>query len=122
MSNNKAAAIALYQMAMTMDNHARAAFGGSPESRQRYVDALEEAAVVATERARLARLASSLRDAVDAVLPGWVDVDASDHLPQELWYAFISDDPDKWGAWLVEHGVSEDVARTLVDDAFGGGR
>jgi len=55
-----------------------------------------------------------LRVAVDALMPGWVDIDASEHLPREKWHAFLASTKAEWVAWLVENGMGEGEARTLV--------
>ena len=57
--------------------------------------------------------------ALDRVLPGWVEVDASSHLPKEKWRAFVSNDKKEWLKWLLENGVPKDKAEELIADAFG---
>lgn len=58
------------------------------------------------------------RIALDALLPGWRHVDVSDHLPRDLWHAFVSNDPAEWEAWLVEHGIEKQTAARMVKEKF----
>lgn len=77
-----------------------------------------KAAEEAQEKLANFRKVAAIRVALDAILPGWVYVDASDHLPREKWNAFVSNDPDEWTAWLIEQGVPADKATSLVKFTF----
>lgn len=59
-----------------------------------------------------------LRIAVDTLLPGWVDIDASDHLPREKWHVFLASTKEEWVTWLVENGVGNVIAQELVEDQW----
>ena len=112
-------AIAVYQAADPKDGGYRIDDGfRMREDRFLYtlkrIDARIEA--LRAERSMVAR-GYALRAALDGMLPGWFDVDASDHLPEELWHGFVSDSPSEWYAWLTGHGVSDEVARGLLADA-----
>ena len=56
------------------------------------------------------------RTALDSLLPGWFDVDASDHgIPNP---DFISSDPVAWVAWLEAQGLEPKAAAELVADHY----
>lgn len=106
-------ALLLYQQFSRQQEAAR---GSSFDDRRE--DELRERAEQAAFALADFRRSRGFRAALDAVLPGWVDVDASEHLPQNLWYSFVSDSPVDWLDWLVENGVKEETAQKLVTDAF----
>lgn len=56
--------------------------------------------------------------ALDALLPGWVYVDASDFLPKAMWRTFVSNDRQEWVDWLVGNGVQPEAAARLVGQEF----
>ena len=62
--------------------------------------------------------AKAARIALDKVLPDWVPIDASDHIPKEKWHAFVSNDKDEWLSWLKENGVPDKEAKRLVEQAW----
>lgn len=77
-------------------------------------------------REKITRLQEELGDyyvsrtlllALDATLPGWVDIDASDYLPAGT-PQFVSNRPDEWYAWLCGHGLHADGAEQLVAAHF----
>jgi len=52
--------------------------------------------------------------ALDALLPGWFEIDASDHLPKDKWHAFVSNDKGEWVDWLVSNGIERAKAKEIV--------
>lgn len=90
---------------------------------QQDADRCEQALV---EKARQAqaeldgfRASRAGRIALDAVMPEWVYVDASDHIKRELWHTFVSDSEDEWVEWLVAHSdMPRERAEVFVAERF----
>lgn len=81
----------------------------------RYEAALVQAVEKAKEELRSYQETKAFRMGLDALLPGWFDMDVGDlGLPRELWHAFVSDNVEEWVEWLVEHGVDPNKARSEV--------
>lgn len=55
---------------------------------------------------------------LDQLLPGWQDLDVSDHLPREKWHAFVSNSKAEWVEWLAKNGVERKKAKTLVEEQW----
>lgn len=79
-----------------------------------YEAMLERQAVEAQSKLDGYRRSKAMHNALDAALPGWFCVDASEYLPKEKWHAFVSDDADEWTEWLVSNGVERKIAEGLV--------
>ncbi len=92
-------------------------YSGSPHAIE-YEAMLEQAVKEAQEKLAAYRRGKAASLALDALLPGWHDIDASNYLPREKWHTFISNDRVEWLAWLVEQGVSQENAEALVQSAF----
>lgn len=73
-------------------------------------------AQAALDSFRLSRAASA---GLDAILPGWRDLDVSDFLPSSKWHTFVSNDKAEWVAWLVENGVPEKQAKGIITNQWG---
>ena len=105
------AAVVLYQML------AKANFlaGGDQEQNDKIEEMYRATLKEAQDTLDKFRAARAARLAIDALLPGWHPVDASDHLPRELWHAFVSNDRAEWLEWLRAHDVPERKAVERVD-------
>lgn len=68
-------------------------------------------------RLELFQKSVAFRMALDAILPGWVDLDLDD-LGIMSTEAFVSNDQGEWVAWLVTHGFDEARASEIVTEAF----
>ena len=64
------------------------------------------------------QLGLSYQVALNQLMPGWVDIDASEYLPKKLWFAHLDTTKEGWVAWLVEHGVDANTAVTLVNEQW----
>lgn len=53
--------------------------------------------------------------AITSILPGAVEVDASDYVPRELWDAFVSNDEGEWVEWIAANARS-DVPREKIEE------
>ncbi len=88
------------------------------ENAKPYENILEENVAEAQKKLDEYRRSKAAWIALDAILPGWRYVDASDYIPREKWSAFASNLPEEWVAWLIANNVSKEVAERLVKQAF----
>ena len=110
-----AAAAVLYKM--NLDNGPYASVGSE------YEDDMEAHLVEDIKKAQANldgfRASRAARMGLDAMLPGWVEIDHSDYTPREKWHAFVSNQQDEWVAWLVEHSrLSREAAEKFVAEKF----
>lgn len=111
----KAAAILIFQHACKIPGNAGV---GTGKCARLNIEHLRKKASDAAELLANAERKYALSVALDLLMPGWVYVDVSEHLPISLEGQFISSSPEEWVAWLTAHGVAEDAARTLVTQQF----
>lgn len=84
------------------------------EREKRLVEEAEKAQKLLDDfrKARAARLA------LDTLMPGWVDLDASDYLPQHKWHGFISNKREEWGRWFHENGVPPETVAKIFREQW----
>lgn len=61
------------------------------------------------------RESRGFRMALDAMLPGWFDIDVSDQIPGNCFF-FVSNDPQEWFDWMIQHGINEKTAKKLLSE------
>lgn len=105
------AAVVLYKMLAA--SHFMA--GSDQEQNDKLEDMYRATLKEAQEKLDQFRAARAAHLAIDTILPGWHPVDASDHLPKELWHAFVSNDKAEWLEWLRAHDIPEVKAKERVD-------
>ena len=91
---------------------------GGPEMTAATEERLKKALAEAQANLEGFQKAKAARLALNEILPGWVEVEISDHLPRRLWHSFVSNDQSEWLDWLLENGVVEKVAKELVRNAW----
>lgn len=68
------------------------------------------------------RTGQSLARCLDALLPGWVDLDISDFKTGSIlardWHTFVSNDEGTWVEWLMSKGVDREEAAAHVRASF----
>lgn len=68
------------------------------------------------------RTGVALARTLDALLPGWVDLDISDFktgsITDKDWHTFVSNEVDPWVTWLVARGVDRDEATEHVRECL----
>lgn len=118
----RTAALAIYGMATSdIGGEISVGFGGSDKYSVPYQAMLAERAKEAAHRLEEYRKGRALRVAIDALAPGWFDIDASEYVAGWRMDEFISDDPDEWVAYLIERGVPAEAAHRLVANSRGEG-
>lgn len=55
--------------------------------------------------------------ALDSLLPGWFDIDVSDHVGSSERMFFVSNDPQEWFDWMIEQGIEEKEAKRFLVQA-----
>ena len=114
MSMEHEAALLLYREAMSTPMSRTGFDGRHGPLRGRYIKDLEEELERKKRKLEEFKRGSSLRVAVDHLMPGWVGLDASDHVAKEHWHSFIATGQHEWLVWLREHGVPEEKATELI--------
>lgn len=79
-----------------------------------YEKALQAAVEKATKDLETYRISKAARLALDAICPGWFEVDVSDILPREKWCDFVSNSESEWVDWLVAQGIDRKLASAHV--------
>ncbi len=68
------------------------------------------------------RTGAALARTLDALLPGWVDLDVSNFktgsITDDDWHTFVSNEVDPWVEWLVARGVDRAEATDHVRERF----
>lgn len=122
--SNADAARAIYRLAIRTEDGGDFAdtyhgFCSQEPTREPYLQMLRDKARKAAREVDAYERGVAFRAAVDALMPGWVDIDTGGLVPRSDEMTFISDNPGDWRAWLIEHGVEEEKASKLVAQAFG---
>lgn len=62
------------------------------------------------------RESRAFRMALDLLLPGWFDIDLSDHITTPQGHGFVSNDPQEWFDHMISVGIDEEIAKKLLSE------
>lgn len=108
-----AASVLLKNQLYTSDGNYRK-FSWHPSQQKTDLESLLERRLVeAQEDLNSLRESRAFRLALDALLPGWFDLDLSDYVKGPI-PSFVSNDPREWFDYMISVGIDEEVARGLL--------